>query len=179
MKNKKPRKRKCAICKKWFNPDRHMQPCCNWKCALEKVNLDKAKKQRRQDLADKRRLKPRGKWLKETQSCFNKYIRTRDERLPCVSCGKYHEGQYHAGHFYTTASRPDLRYNEDNCHKQCSVCNNHLSGNIHGYREELIKRIGQERVDGLEPVGRSDWSVEEIQEIKKKYQDKIKELETK
>ena len=175
----KIRKRKCKICHEQFQPSRQMQPVCSVKCAIEKVKMDKAKKRREYDRKEREKLKTRSQWLRETQQIFNRFIRERDKRLPCISCGKHHTGQYHAGHFYTTASRPDLRFGsrgEDNCHKQCSACNSHLSGNIHAYRENLILKIGQERVDALEKVGRSDWSIEEIKEIKKKYQQKIKEL---
>ena len=36
-----------------------------------------------------------------------------------------------------------------NVHKQCSVCNNHLSGNIGEYTPRLIEKIGQEKFDRL------------------------------
>ena len=180
VRNKKPRKRKCRICKKWIEKPRStLQVVCSTKCAIEKTNLDKAKKRRKEDAKARERLKPRSQWLRETQAVFNKFIRERDSLEPCISCSRHHHGQYHAGHFYTTAARPDLRFGdrgEDNCHKQCSACNSHLSGNIHNYRENLIKKIGQERVDALEVVGRSDWDIDEIKAIKEKYKQKIKEL---
>ena len=169
----------CAICRVKFQPERMMQPTCSIKCALEKVKLDKAKKQRRQDLAEKRRLKPRGKHLAECQSVFNKFIRLRDKNSPCISCGTYTAGQYHASHYYSRGARPDLSFNEDNVHKSCAQCNTFLSGNISEFAKALIQKIGQEKVNALEIRGRSDWDISEIQEIKKKYQDKIKELETK
>ena len=172
----KIRKRKCKVCHEQFQPSRQMQPVCSIQCAIEKVKLDKAKKRREYDRKEREKLKTRSQWIKEAQSIFNRYIRERDNSKPCVSCGKFHNGQNHAGHYYTTSARPDLRYNDDNCHKQCQPCNTHLSGNIHGYRQELIRRIGKRRFNALEKVGRSDWSIEEIKEIKKKYQQKIKEL---
>ena len=172
----KIRKRRCKVCHEQFQPSRQMQPVCSIQCAIEKVKLDKAKKRMEYDRKEREKLKTRSQWIKECQTTFNKWVRLRDERQPCISCNRYHDGQYHAGHLYTTAARPDLRFNPDNCWKQCSSCNTHLSGNIQKYRTNLIGRIGQERVDALEKVGRSDWSIEEIKEIKKKYQQKIKEL---
>ncbi|MDG6786005.1 recombination protein NinG, partial [Glaesserella parasuis] len=72
---------------------------------------------------------------------------------------------------------PELRFNEDNVHKQCSACNNHLSGNITEYRINLVRKIGVERVEALEsyhpPV---KWSIEDCKEIIKTYRAKIKEL---
>ena len=171
---KKIRPKKCKVCKTKFQPERPFQPCCCVKCAIAYVNAQKMKLQRKEDAKTRARLKTRGMWLREAQGAFNKYTRLRDKDYPCISCGNYHQGQYHAGHFYTTAARPDLRFNEDNCHKQCSVCNNHKSGNIHEYRPNLIEKIGQDRVDALEVVGRSDWSIEEIKEIKQEYKEKYK-----
>ena len=35
---------------------------------------------------------------------------------------------------------PSLRFNTHNVHKQCSACNNHLSGNMIEYRINLIAK---------------------------------------
>ena len=172
----KPRRRKCKGCREWFVPIRENQIVCSPECAYAHTKVQKSQKRMRDDREAKQRLKPRSKWLKEAQYSFNAYIRARDESLPCISCGRNHFGQYHAGHFFTTASRPDLRFNEDNCHKQCSVCNNHKSGNIHEYRPNLEEKIGKERLDALEVVGRSDWDIDGIKAIKAEYQAKIKDL---
>ena len=103
----------------------------------------------------------------------------RDKDEPCISCGRHHQGQYHAGHFRTTAAAPQLRFHEDNVHKQCSVCNNHLSGNLLEYRKRLIQKIGAERVEQLENDSTiKRWTIEELQEIKKVYKNKCKELES-
>ncbi|WP_202116081.1 recombination protein NinG, partial [Glaesserella parasuis] len=108
---------------------------------------------------------------------FNEYIRLRDKDEPCISCQRFHQGQYHAGHYRTVKAMPELRFNEDNVHKQCSACNNHLSGNITEYRINLVRKIGAERVEALEsyhpPV---KWSAEDCKEIIKTYRAKIKEL---
>jgi len=173
---KKIRIKMCKTCREKFQPDRMMQPCCSVKCALALVKVQKAKQRMRDDREAKQRLKPRSKWLKECQATFNKYIRLRDEGFPCISCNRHHDGQYHAGHFYTTSARPDLRFHPDNCFKQCSPCNTHLSGNIHEYRPNLEEKIGKERLDALEVVGKSDWDIDGIKAIKAEYQAKIKDL---
>ena len=177
----KPRKRKCKICKEWIdNPRSTLQVACGIKCAIAYNNLKKQKKERENDRKTRERLKSRSQWLKETQSIFNKYIRTRDKGLPCISCGKHHPGQNHAGHYYSTAARPDLRFGnklaEINTNLQCQPCNTHLSGNIHGYRDGLLRKYGEKELERLEKVGRSDWSIEELKEIKDIYKKKIKLL---
>ena len=120
--------------------------------------------------------------LKEAQKAFNKYIRARDTAsgLPCVSCGRHHNGQYHAGHYRTTAAQSALRFNEINCHLQCMPCNAHKSGNITEYRIELIKRIGLELVEWLERDHPkvTPWTIPELKAIRKYYQQALKEMES-
>ncbi len=113
---------------------------------------------------------------KTAQTAFNAYIRKRDEKLPCVSCQRFHKGQYHAGHFKTTASRPDLRFNEDNCHKQCSACNNYLSGNIGLYRPNLLVKIGLSRFNALKLEKLVNHTCADLKEIELKYKQKLKAL---
>jgi len=173
MKIKKPRKKMCKVCRVKFQPDRMFQPCCSITCAITYVNIEKQKHQRKVDRATRQKLKTRSMWLREAQSAFNAYIRKRDGNW-CISSGRIITGQTQAGHFYTTAARPDLRFNEDNCHSQSVTDNQYKSGNIAEYRKNLIEKIGQERVDALEIIGRSDWSIDEIQEIKEKYKAKLK-----
>jgi len=144
----------------------------------EKTEARKAKAGRAETRKKKQAMKTRGQWIKEAQVEFNKFIRLRDNDLPCISCGRFHSGQYQAGHFMTTASRPDLRFCEVQVRKQCAPCNNHLSGNIPAYRQSLVIIMGEEAVDQIEngPRGLSNWSIEDLKEIKAYYRDKTKEL---
>ena len=116
---------------------------------------------------------------KAAQSAFNAYIRARDSKEPCISCQKHHTGQYHAGHFKTTGARSELRFNEDNCHKQCAPCNNHLSGNIEHYRPNLIKKIGLERVEALDVQQVLKWDCDTYRDVELLYKRKLKELNRK
>ena len=85
--------------------------------------------------------------LKLAQAEFNKFIRLRDAHLPCISCQRFHEGRYDAGHYLSIGAHPEHRFNEDNCHKQCHWnCNIQQSGNIKNYRIELVKKIGIQKV---------------------------------
>ena len=109
---------------------------------------------------------------------FNEYIRKRDVSLKCVSCP--HSGdtrQWHAGHYRPAGNVAILRFDERNVHKQCSICNNHLSGNLVNYRKELINRIGLDQVEELEATNDpKQYTVEDYSEIIKTYKLKIKEL---
>ena len=149
------------------------------KCLADRARTTREKKERKEHRQAKERIKSRGDWLKEAQAVFNKYIRLRDEKDPCISCGRNHTGQYHAGHYRSVGAAPELRFDENNVHKQCAPCNNHKSGNAIEYRIALVKRIGLDKVEWLEgPHEAKKYTIEEIKEIKMKYKAKAKELET-
>lgn len=176
--------KKCRICRETFTPVKSLQAVCGPKCALETVTRrrDRERKsieqmERREIRASKERIKPRSEHLREAQAAFNAYIRIRDAREPCISCGRHHDGQYHAGHYRTVGANPELRFDEDNVHKQCAPCNNHKSGDIVNYRINLVAKIGADRVARLEgPHEPQKLSKEEIKAIKAHYRAKVREL---
>lgn len=132
---------------------------------------------RAQTRKDKEGLKSRGQWLKEAQTAVNAYVRERDADLPCVSCGRRHDGQYHAGHYRSVGSAPELRFETIQIWKQCAPCNNHLSGNLINYRTELIKRIGIDKVEWIEGKHAAKrYTIDQIKEIKAQYKLKLKEI---
>ncbi len=130
------------------------QKVCGLPCAIafgHAQNQEKARKaQKKRDKAKKEELKSRRDLANAAQVEFNKWVRERDRHKPCVSCGRFHQGQYHAGHYRSRAAAPQLRFNVFNTHKQCQPCNTHLSGNLALYREELLRRIGEDRVLAIE-----------------------------
>ncbi|MEF3019469.1 recombination protein NinG, partial [Pseudomonas aeruginosa] len=69
-----------------------------------------ADRERREIKVRKARLKSRADHLREAQQAFNEFIRLRDAYQPCISCGRHHDGQYHAGHYRTVAASPELRF---------------------------------------------------------------------
>ncbi|PHS21827.1 MAG: protein NinG [Robiginitomaculum sp.] len=172
---------KCKICKDKFEPKYFLQKACfDPKCLAEYAKLEREKKSDKKAVIRKREFKDNDKTLraKVAQQVFNTFIRARDKDVGCVSCDKTKDwtGQWHAGHFYTTKARPDVRFNEDNCHKQCSICNNHLSGNIGEYRPVIIERIGQERFLALSLNKVRRYTCAELKEIELCYRLKLKEL---
>lgn len=178
----------CRHCKAEYRPMSSLTQACSITCALALVEEKKEKnhkaeikqrqkKERISVMLRKNAIKPRAKWLGEAQAEFNKYIRVRDIKEPCISCQRHHTGQYHAGHYLSRGGFPELSFNEDNCHKQCQPCNNHLSGNIAAYRINLVKKIGIERVELLEgPHNALKLDIEQIKELKAEYKAKTKLL---
>lgn len=146
---------------------------------LEKAKAAKEKADRKELKARKEKLKTKSDYAREAQAVFNQYIRLRDYYLPCISCGRHHQGQYHAGHYRTVGSHPELRFEELNCHKQCSVCNNHKSGNIVEYRINLRSRIGDKKLDWLEgPHKPANYTIDDLKDIKKKYKKLADEIKS-
>ena len=146
--------RACRQCAKQFVPSRPLQAVCGMRCAAQEVAKDtKAKKAaaKARDKMRKESAKTRQQWLSECQAIVNKIARLRDMADGCISCDRPASwgGQWHGSHFRSVGAASAVRFNLWNVHKACSVCNNHLSGNIAGYLPRLVAKVGQERVDWL------------------------------
>ena len=171
-------KRRCLNCKQYFSVDSMTKLPVGWLCGHECIveyaqnrrQTDKRKKIAK-DTADRRkRLKTRSDWLREAQTAFNSYIRARDEGKPCISCGRHHQGQIHAGHYRTTKAASSVRFNTFNVHAQCQPCNTHLSGNVIEYRKSLVKKYGAEIVERIESDNRTvRYTPEYLQRLKKVF----------
>ena len=181
------RRKRCPSCRVMFTPARASQAVCGEiECAIAHGQSEKGQASARKALADverreikvrKERLKTRADHFREAQAVFNEWVRLRDADLPCVSCGRHHDGQYHAGHYRTVGANPEIRFEPLNAWKQCAPCNTHLSGNLVNYRLSLLQRIGAEKLDWLEgPHPARKYTIEEIKAIKADYREKIKEL---
>ncbi|WP_392562516.1 recombination protein NinG [Orbus sturtevantii] len=189
--SKPPKPKKCQnkACGKLFTPVRIGQVACCWSCALitinspenkikERVSRELAKAARAERNKQKDSVKTRAEHLQQAQTIFNSFIRERDKNEPCISCGTMKQDiQYHVGHFKSVGAHRELRFNELNCHKQCSRCNNYLSGNLNAYRENLINKIGLENVELLERQHEpKKYTIDEIKQIKAEYRFKLKNL---
>ena len=183
--------KKCKICHDIFIPIRSLQPTCEkMECMIEYTN----RHLKQQATNDKKEARKELKQYnmndipvlkRKAQKAFNEFIRLRDKDELCISC-KYdfknftteQPRQKHAGHYRPQGGNSLWRYEEKNCHAQCSICNNHLSANLIPYRENLIKKIGLEEVEILENTNTiKKWTKEELQDIIKTYKGKFKLLE--
>ena len=180
----KPKKCRVATCRASFVPSRMGQAVCSPACAMidaprhePKARKALAEIGRKELRAAKVKIKTRAQHMKEAQAAFNAWIRERDIGLPCVSCGRHHNGQWHAGHYRTVGGNPELRFEPLNVWRQCAPCNNHKSGDIVNYRLELVRRIGADKVDWLEgPHEPQRYTLEQLQAIKAKYRAMTREL---
>lgn len=186
--------RKCFICKevaKLKTAD-NKGYCGSAECGmahhermLKKVNALKDKAFRKETKERKAALLTVSDWTKKAQYEFNRYIRQRDAEKACISCGRYDAeieggfvgGKWDAGHFLSRGAFPELRFEPDNCHKQCKSCNGG-SGKFakksrtvsQEYRSRLIDRIGLERVEEVEkPYPAKRYRIDDLKEIRDKY----------
>lgn len=174
-----PKPRECRQCGKLFAPLRALQSVCGPVCARKKVNADKAREK-----ADIKRRKealkrPRD-WLDECQAIVNKIARLRDRDDGCISCERpaSWDGQWHGSHFRSVGAASAVRLNLWNVHKACSICNNHLSGNIAGYRPKLVQKIGAERVEWLEAQNEvTRYSVDYLKRFKAVMGKRLRRME--
>lgn len=173
--------KRCKICKEPFVPtfSTFQKTCNNVECLVDfgRAEAQRLNKREIRQAKKKAREKDRGYWIKRVQTEFNKHIRQRDHKDPCISCQRHHQGQYHAGHYMSVGGHSAiLRFDEQNTHKQCSVCNNHKSGNLAEYRPNLIKKIGLEAVERLEgPQDPKKYTIDELKDLLSVYQAKNKE----
>ncbi|MDT6922727.1 recombination protein NinG [Pseudomonas atacamensis] len=180
----KPKKCRVTACRASFVPAQPFQTWCSPDCAVtiirqrqEKQRKSFAQRERREIKVRKEKLKSRADHLKDTQQAFNAWVRERDAELPCISCGRHHEGQYHSGHYRTVGANPELRFEPLNAWKQCAPCNNHLSGNLINYRISLLQRIGEEKVAWLEgPHEPKKYTADDLKALTAHYRALTKEL---
>lgn len=184
---KPPKQKACKnpACGVKFTPMQMGQKVCGWKCglAIKDVNQEKAKKalaqaEKKAHREAKEKVKTKGQHMRDAQSAFNAWIRARDAGRPCISCGTTADIQYAAGHFRSAGGHPELRFEPLNVHLQCNRnCNMAKSGNLGPYRAELIRRIGQDKVDWLEgPHEPKRYTIEDLKKITAEYRLKLRQL---
>lgn len=191
--NKKPKRKRCKNkdCNKLFTPDREMQPCCSFECTISYVNkpdnlkglIKKGKELRQKENTRKKRewkQNDKSKLKQEAQKVVNQYIRLRDKHKPCCSCGHTGDRQFHAGHYESAGGNQQQRFYTLNIHKQCSICNNHLSANLVEYRKFMINKYGIKKVEEIENNHESKkYTVEYLQKLIRVFRKKIKLYEKK
>ena len=152
---------------------------------LEKATLKATKPRRELEKEEKRRKNANSlqNLLDSVKQACHAYIRKRDEGKPCISCGAKWNPDFQAGHFYKAELYSSLKFDEHNINGQCRVCNLHKDGNFEGYQKGMWERYPDQIIGLIEleanEYKQSDfkWDREELKEIRKYYQDKLKELE--
>jgi len=164
-----------------FPPWSSLTRVCGMACALDHAGKEQQTKKQK-ILSERKRefLKNDLRHQKKrAQTACNKYVRMRDEGMPCISCGNTNQSiKYDAGHFIPAGRSAALRFEETNIHRQCSNhCNVHLSGNYQNYRQAMIGKYGEQHVAWLEgPHEHPRWRAADYRRIADEYRDKLKAL---
>lgn len=183
--------KKCRTCKTKFQPFSSLATACSPKCAIVQAKEAEEKKARKRLKEGREKLKTARDYMPKAQKVCNAYIRERDKNEPCISCGRYdHEiqdvfvgGKWDAGHYKSRGAYPELRFHPLNIHKQCKSCNGGSNKYAkksrtvsEGYKERIIKKIGQEMVDWLGGYHPQNWITEDVKEIEAYYREQLKIL---
>lgn len=206
-------KRLCLYCKTYHKPETGIMSNFGFLCSdscrqkygmkdiptlLQRNRVMQEKAFRKETRARKEALKTKPQLTKEAQADFNKFIRLRDAGKPCISCGRtvaqvetqdvFQPGGYwDAGHYMGVGAKGELRFNEDNCHKQCKTCNGGAGQYsrknqtvTQSYRVNLIEKIGLKRVLKLEgPIELPNYTHDQLRELRDRYRAKWRELSKK
>lgn len=158
------RTRRCSLCRKKIEAGSAIIGSLRAFCCIEHlVEYSRSataqkmvsREKRKETKKRKEGLKTNSERTKDAQKAFNRFVRIRDAGKPCVCCGRSqgdlkHGGAVDAGHYRSRGSAPNLKFNLFNCHSQLAYCNRYQSGNVIGYRNGLIDRIGLDRIERLE-----------------------------
>jgi len=122
--------------------------------------------------------------MRKADDAFSLFIRTRDSQpyegraFRCISCGRVLQiDQADCGH-YINRAHMSLRFNEQNCNTQCRFCNRFREGEITGYRQGLIQKIGLQKVELLEAMKNTSNKISnfELELLAKHYKAKTREF---
>lgn len=100
---------------------------------------------------------------------FSEYIRLRDANengfCRCATCGAMWRWQIMQNGHYINRQHIKTRYDERNCHSQCSNCNIGLRGNLDRYKRFIIDKYGVKVLEELETAKRviEKWTVSDYQ----------------
>jgi hypothetical protein len=170
----KPKEKSCKVCSKPFKPFKSTALVCSYQCAIKYAKRkEKAKKQKVRDNVVKY-----SKLMAEAKAAFQKWVRKRDEHLPCISCGKLTAEQWDGSHLFKSEVYRGVIFHPWNVNRACSYCNRWLDGNLIPYRKELINRIGLDKVELLEQEANQTrqrkWSRDELVEIRDEFKQRLK-----
>ena len=188
FKPRKPRPKKCPVCREHFTPTRGIQPTCHkigcqQEYALAYIAKEKAKEaksDRAKTRAEKLAGKPIKYWESRTQDTVNELRRAQDmvAGYGCITCGTHEADEWHGGHFIPRGVSNGARYEYNNIWLQCRSCNFFGgAGRKVMYETNLIGRVGQAEVDRIKAIPHKRiWTRGELELIYQKAKVELKML---
>jgi len=136
----------CKICKGRYTPVKPLQVVCSPICSIEyskihlpKVKMTEANNKRKENKAKLKELENLSYWKKILQAQVNLIVRLIDKCCNCISSNRPYKDTDECGHFASRGSNPALQFNLFNMYSQSVHDNQHLSGNLLEYRDNLEK----------------------------------------
>lgn len=126
---------------------------------------------------NKKKLHTRAQCLSLAQKLSKLKWKLEHGRIWCISCGvplELGEARCQGGHYISSSDRA-TETEPDNINPQCSSCNCLKYGNIPAYRYQLVRIIGEERVNRLDYMSMARKGSEEALE-KLSPEDRVKAL---
>jgi len=138
--------KQCKICKAKYTPVKPLQVVCSPLCSIEyskihlpKVKMTEANNKRKENKAKLKDLENLSYWKKILQAQVNLIVRLIDKGCNCISSGRPYKDTDECGHMASRGSNPALQFNLFNMYSQSVHDNQHLSGNLLEYRDNLEK----------------------------------------
>lgn len=120
--------------------------------------------------------------VKHLDRVFSIYIRRKDAIggiARCVTCGNAKPWRLQQNGHFLSRRIVATRWDEKNCHVQCSDCNERLHGNLYVYEQYLYSKYGPDIVFYLRDKANqpNKISTPEIKDLVKVYKKKLKALD--
>jgi hypothetical protein len=161
---------KCKQCSKEFKQNNSLHVICSYTCYAQWTNKKEIEKRLKEYKINVVKLSDLESLAKIQ---FQKWVRKRDENLPCISCGTSKTNQWDGSHYLSAEQYSGVIFNEMNVNKACCYCNRNLYGNPIEYRKGMIKKYGLFAVEGLEELANETrhykFTKDELIEIAKNY----------
>lgn len=147
--------------------------------AARKAQEAERKRERAEHRQRKMDVKPISYWIKRAQAAVNVYVRARDDGMPCPCCGTTVSAQWDASHYRPAGINSAIRFNPDNIHRCCVVCNRHKSGNLTAFRVWMVEKYGDDFVTDLDNNHETKrYTREELESIESEYKAKLAEIKS-
>lgn len=144
------------------------------------------KKKKEKKEAETKVKKPRKvNWVARADKAFSLYIRLRDSQeydfkyFKCPTCGRVLPfAKADCSHLWSR-THMGTRYDEENCHIECSSCNRMKSDHLLYFSEYVRKKIGDQRFELLKVKAHTicKRSAFEMEQIVNYYKEKTKQLQ--
>jgi hypothetical protein len=163
--------KKCKYCREPFYPARPLQMVCGYNCAVIYTNNQSEKKAKKdwqkEKEVRKEKLMTTNDYKIILQANINTIVRLIDKGSPCIATNTLN-GKMNAGHYISVGANDTIRFHLDNIHLQSEHSNSFKSGDIHRYRDGIIRVYGQDylsHMDSLKSIKSINLSIEDLKEI--------------